>query len=174
MTWHQESAPTRAPRFNLRELRKFESCVDDIMDDIEKFFDQSLHRRQKKHAHKHDATTPLAPFSSTLHDMVSTPSATTTTTPIWQDKDLICDNCQGQDHDPRECPNLLCPLCNVKGHMMWECQFGDQDDEKMVEHGIFPLTMEASMDDAISLVDSPSEDAEHGIFPLAVELSDDA
>ena len=57
---------------------------------------------------------------------------------------------------------------------MWECQVGDQDGEKTVEHGIFPSTMEASMDDAITLVDAPSDVAEHGIFPSAVELSDDA
>ena len=46
---------------------------------------------------------------------------------------------------------------------MWECTNGDQDGEKMVEHGIFPSTKEASMDD----------DAEHGMFPSAMESSDD-
>ena len=50
---------------------------------------------------------------------------------------------------------------------MWDCQVGDQDGEKMVEHGIFPSTKEASMDDAITLVDAPSEVAEHGMFALA-------
>ena len=61
---------------------------------------------------------------------------------------------------------------------MWECkvgeQDGDHDGEKTVEHGIFPSTMEASMDDAITLVDAPSEVAEHGMFPSAKESSDDA
>ena len=61
---------------------------------------------------------------------------------------------------------------------MWECQVGeqegDQDGEKTVEHGIFPSTKEASVDDAITLVDARSEVAEHGIFPSAKESSDDA
>ena len=148
---------------------------DEIMEEFDKFFEQCLRRRRKKHGHKREVTTKTAPFSSTSHEMASTPSATTTIDPIWQEEDLICDNCQGQDHDPRECPNLLCPLCNVHGHMMWDCQVGDQDGEKMVEHGIFPSTKEASMDDAVTYDHGSSDDdAEHGMFPSAMESSDEA
>lgn len=59
----------------------------------------------------------------------------------------------------------------------------DNSGERMVEHGIFPLTMEASKDvfddimEAAPLWDSYSEtstEAEHGMFPSAVEESDDA
>ena len=58
---------------------------------------------------------------------------------------------------------------------MWDCQVGDQDGEKTVEHGIFPSTKEASMDDAITYDHGSSDDdVEHGIFPSAKELSDDA
>ena len=61
---------------------------------------------------------------------------------------------------------------------MWECTNDDQDGEKMVEHGIFPSTKEASDDDAEhgmfpSAMES-SDEAEHGIFPSAKESSDDA
>ena len=61
---------------------------------------------------------------------------------------------------------------------MWECQVGEQDgeqgDDKMVEHGIFPSTKEASVDDAITFDHESSDEAKHGIFPSAKESSDDA
>ena len=58
---------------------------------------------------------------------------------------------------------------------MWECQNGDQDGEKMVEHGIFPSTKEASMENAITFDHGSSDDdAEHGLFPSAMESSDEA
>ena len=62
---------------------------------------------------------------------------------------------------------------------MWECkvgeQDGDQDDEKTVEHGIFPSTKEASMENAITFDHGSSDDdAEHGMFPSAMESSDEA
>ena len=51
---------------------------------------------------------------------------------------------------------------------MLECQVGEQDgdhgDDKMVEHGIFPSTKEASMENAITYDHGSSDDdAEHGI-----------
>ena len=56
---------------------------------------------------------------------------------------------------------------------MWECkvgkQDGDQGDDKMVEHGIFPSTKEASMENAITYDHGSSDDdAEHGMFPSAM------
>src|SRR5664279_5458803 len=66
---------------------------------------------------------------------------------------------------------LLCPICNGHGHVMWDCQGDNQDGEKMVEHGIFPSTKEASNDDAITLDGASSEDAEHGMFPSAKEFN---
>lgn len=68
------SAPTRATSL----------IFDEIMADIDKFFEQSLRRRRKKHGHTCEATTKTAPFSSTSLHIVSTPSATTTIAPIWQ------------------------------------------------------------------------------------------
>ena len=61
---------------------------------------------------------------------------------------------------------------------MWECkvgeQDGDHDSEKTVEHGIFPSTMEASMENAITYDHGSSDDdAEHGMFPSAMESSDE-
>lgn len=63
--------------------------------------------------------------------------------------------------------------------MMWECQVGeqdgDQDGEKTVEHGIFPSTKEASMENAITYDHGSSDDdAEHGMFPSTMESSDEA
>ena len=112
------SAPLRVPRFTFIELPKFDSPVDEIVAYMDDVLEKSLRRRRKKHGHKREDTTKTAPFASTSHDMLSPPSAITTLVPIWQDEDLIYDNCQGQDHDPRECPNLLCPRCNRRGHMM--------------------------------------------------------
>ena len=58
---------------------------------------------------------------------------------------------------------------------MWECTNEDQDDDKMVEQGIFPSTKEASMENAITFDHgSSNDDAEHGMFPSAKESSDDA
>ena len=72
--------------------------------------------------------------------------------------------------------------------MMWECPIGDKDDEKMVEHGIFPSTTEASMSNAITLVDALNEDGqtmacifggdelekvEHGSCPSTLEACGD-
>ena len=61
---------------------------------------------------------------------------------------------------------------------MWECQVGeqdgDQDDEKTVEHGIFPSTKEVSMENAITYDHGSSEDdAEHGMFPSVMAASED-
>jgi hypothetical protein len=42
--------------------------------------------------------------------------------------------------------------------MMWECPNGDEGDKKMVENGILPSTTEASMSNAITLVDALNED----------------
>ena len=44
-----------------------------------------------------------------------------------------------------------------------------QDGHKMVEHGIFPSTKVASIDDAIPIGGKPSDEAEHGMFPSAKE-----
>ena len=49
-----------------------------------------------------------------------------------------------------------------------------QDGEKTVEHGIFPSTKEASMEDATTMDVESSGEAEHGMFPSAKESSDDA
>ena len=40
-----------------------------------------------------------------------------------------------------------------------------QDEDKMVEHGIFPSTKVVSFDDAIPIGGEPSDEAEHGMFP---------
>ena len=40
-----------------------------------------------------------------------------------------------------------------------------QDGEKTVEHGIFPSTREASIEDATTCGGKPSEEVEHGSFP---------
>ena len=54
-------------------------------------------------------------------------------------------------------------------------QDGDQDDEKTVEHWIFPSTKEATMENAITYDHGSSDDdAEHGMFPSAKESGDDA
>ena len=44
-----------------------------------------------------------------------------------------------------------------------------QDGDKMVEHGIFPSTKVASIDDAIPIGGEPSDEAEHGMFPSTKE-----
>ena len=44
---------------------------------------------------------------------------------------------------------------------------------KMVDHGTFPSTKVASIDDAIPIGGEPSDEAEHGMFPSAMEASDD-
>ena len=74
--------------------------------------------------------------------------------------------------------DLLCAMCNGLGHIMWECPKSQdtmaQDGEKMVEHGIFPSTKEASMEDATTMDVKSSGESEHGMFPSARESSDDA
>ena len=72
--------------------------------------------------------------------------------------------------------------------MMWECPNGDEGDKKMVENGILPSTTEASMSNAITLVDALNEDGqtmacifggdelekvEHGSFPSTLEACGD-
>ena len=72
--------------------------------------------------------------------------------------------------------------------MMWECPNGDEGDKKMVENGILPSTTEASMSNAITLVDALNEDGqtmacifggdelekvEHGSCPSTLEACGD-
>jgi hypothetical protein len=57
--------------------------------------------------------------------------------------------------------------------MMWECPLGDKDDERVVEHGIFPSTTEATMSNAITMActfgGDEDEKVEHGSFPSTLE-----
>ena len=66
--------------------------------------------------------------------------------------------------------DLLCPICNRQGHLLWDCQGGDQDgaSSEEAEQGIFPSAMEAS-DDAYLRAHTFGGDmvdkVEHGNFP---------
>ena len=45
-----------------------------------------------------------------------------------------------------------------------------EDGDNMVEHGTFPSTKVASIDDAIPIGGEPSDEAEHGMFPSATDV----
>ena len=57
--------------------------------------------------------------------------------------------------------------------MMWECPIGDKDDERVVEHGMFPSATEVTMSKAIIIActfgGDEDEKVEHGSFPSTLE-----
>ena len=106
-------------------------------------------RRNKTHVHTRESTNTMAPSTNTHHVVSSsrattmmapmaslsynkdihtrhassTSSATTTMAPTWQDEvggPMYDDDISHRIQDA----DLLCPICNGQGHLLWDYQIG--------------------------------------------------
>ena len=83
---HEKTATKAHPMVSPSATTPGAPITDEIMANFDIFIEQLQRRRRKKHGHTREATTKTAPFSSTSHDMGSTPSATTTLAPYGKMK----------------------------------------------------------------------------------------